>query len=132
MIAGAEAPYGCSTEVLRITQEEQMPRGRRRSNADALMSSAEFIGWALGALEREITETRQRLATLTDQARRLRSGRGARGGGPAAAATFDEPGASPKPRRRRKGGMSAEARKRISDQMKKRWADRRRAGKKTL
>jgi hypothetical protein len=96
------------------------------------MTSAEFIGWALGALEREITETRQRLATLTEQARRLRGGRAGRSAGPVAAATFDEPGASAKPRRRRRGRMSAEARKRISDQMKKRWADRRRAGKKTL
>ena len=108
-----------------------MPRGRRRSTADALMTSAEFIGWALGALEREITETRQRLATLTEQARRLRGGRAVRGG-PAAAATFDEPGATGKPRRRRRGRMSAEARKRISEQMRKRWAERRRAGKKTL
>jgi branched-subunit amino acid aminotransferase/4-amino-4-deoxychorismate lyase len=113
-----------------------MPRGRRRSNADALMTSAEFIGWALGALEREITETRQRLAALTDQARRLRTGRSGRTRGPAAAATFDEPGATsatgaPR-RRRRRGKMSAEARKRISEQMRKRWAERRRAGKKTL
>ena len=110
-----------------------MPRGRRRRNADALMTSAEFIGWALGALEREITETRQRLATLTDQAKRLRTGRPARSTAPAATATFDEPGATGVPRRRRRRGkMSAEARKRISEQMKKRWADRRRAGKKTL
>ena len=109
-----------------------MPRGRRRSNADALMSSAEFIGWALGALEREITETRQRLATLTEQARRLRSGRAGRGG-PAAAATVAEPEAAGKPpRARRRGRMSAEARKRISEMMKKRWAERRRAGKKRL
>lgn len=112
-----------------------MPRGRRRSNADALMSSAEFIGWALGALEREITETRQRLTTLTDQARRLRGGRsGAAGrGGPAAAATFAEPAATAKPRRgARRRKMSAEARKRISEMMKKRWAERRRSGKKSL
>jgi hypothetical protein len=63
----------------------------------------------------------------------LPTGRPARRRGPAAAATFDEPAATGTPRRRRRRGkMSAEARKRISEQMKKRWADRRRAGKKTL
>lgn len=107
-----------------------MPRGRPRRNADALMTSAEFIGWALGALEREIAETRQRLATLTEQARRLRTGRPGRG--QTAAARVDEPAVAGKPRRRRRGRMSAEGRKRISELMKKRWAERRRAGKKTL
>ena len=41
--------------------EDWMPRGRPRKNADVLLRSAEFIGWALGGLEREIVETRNRL-----------------------------------------------------------------------
>ena len=38
-----------------------MPRGRPRKKDNMLMKSAEFIGWALGGLEREIAATRQRL-----------------------------------------------------------------------
>ena len=42
-----------------------MPRGRRRKRSDSvLFKSAEWIGWALGGLEREIAETRERLALL--------------------------------------------------------------------
>jgi predicted phage tail protein len=103
-----------------------MPRGRpRRNPEDALMKSAEFIGWALGGLEREIAQTRERLSALTDQASRLRarmSNPASQGESVAAAATFDEPGAVGTRRRRR---MSAEARRRISEMMKKRWAERR-------
>ena len=43
-----------------------MARGRpRRTSRDVLLKSAEFIGWALGGLEREIAQTRERLAALT-------------------------------------------------------------------
>lgn len=110
-----------------------MPRGRPRKNLnDVLFKSAEMIGWALGGIEREITATRDRLAILTAQANQLR----ARAGGgvrtsraPVAAATFDEPTIrAPRPRRT----MSAEGRKRISELMKKRWAERRRQGKSRL
>jgi hypothetical protein len=106
-----------------------MPRGRPRKNVgDALIRSAELIGWALGGLEREIVETRNRLAALTAQANQLRKQAGARGtrsfaSAPAASganASAPAPGAG---RRRR---MSPEARKRISEMMKKRWAERRR------
>ena len=109
-----------------------MPRGRPRKNAnEVLFKSAEMIGWALGGLEREIMATRERLAALTSQASRLRSRLGTRPGRPpVAAATFDEPIASAPARRRRQ--MSAEARKRISAMMKKRWAERRRQGKTRL
>lgn len=109
-----------------------MPRGRPRKNAnDVLFKSAEMIGWALGGIEREIAATRARLTALTSQANRLRSRMGTRRGRPpVAAATFDEPmTAAPAPRRRQ---MSAEGRKRISEMMKKRWAERRRQGKKRL
>lgn len=110
-----------------------MPRGRPRKNVnDVLFKSAELIGWALGGIEREIASTRDRLSALTAQANQLRArmGRGERGGRPpVAAATFDEPNVRG-PRRRRT--MSAEARKRISELMKKRWAERRRLGKTRL
>ena len=109
-----------------------MPKGRPRKNTDEILfKSAEMIGWALGGIEREIVATRERLAALTSQANRLRSRMGTRRGRPpVAAATFDEPlAAAPAPHRRQ---MSAEGRKRISEMMKKRWAERRRQGKKRV
>lgn len=111
-----------------------MPRGRPRKADSVLMKSAEFIGWALGGLEREIAETRERLALLNQQAAALRARTGTGGGRAGSAAalpTFDEPGAR-KERRRRRRKMSAAGRRRISEMMKKRWADVRKRGKKTL
>lgn len=111
-----------------------MPRGRPRKNQDILLKSAEMIGWAIGGIEREILATRERLASLTAQANALRaklpaSARGAAGatapapeGGAAVTATEGNGR-----RRRRRRTMSPEARKRISDMMKKRWAERRKA-----
>ena len=88
-----------------------MPRGRPRKSDQVLIKSAEFLGWALGGLEREIAHTRERLSALTAQAARLRAKVGV---GRSAGGT--------KRRRRR---MSPEARKRMSEMMKKRWAERR-------
>lgn len=115
-----------------------MPRGRPRKNQDdVLFRSAELVGWALGGLEREILQTRERLASLTAQAAKLRtrlgrpaaSGAGAAPGRTSAAADSGAPAsaaAAPAARGgRRRRRMSAEARKRISEQMKKRWAERR-------
>jgi hypothetical protein len=107
-----------------------MPRGRPRKNADGdvLVKSAELLGWALGGLEREIAQTRERLSSLTAQATKLRERIGVRGPGrppAAAAAEGTERVAGRRARRRR--GMSAEARKRMSEMMKKRWAERRKA-----
>jgi hypothetical protein len=104
-----------------------MPRGRPRKNTDVLIKSAELIGWAIGGLEREISQTRERLAALTAQAARLRARAGAKGSTTGSAASgpvavSSEP-ADGRKRRRRK--MSPEARKRISEMMKKRWAERR-------
>ena len=100
-----------------------MPRGRpRKTPEEVLMKSAELIGWAIGGLEREIAQTRERLAVLTAQAVALR----ARVTGPKTPSTAeagDEAG--PKPKRR----MSVEARKRISEMMTKRWAERRKTNK---
>jgi hypothetical protein len=112
-----------------------MPRGRPRKNPDdVLVKSAEMIGWAIGGIEREIMTTRERLAALTAQAATLRSrlpGGGAAARGSAAAAdgaagsgdAVTGAGSGKAKRRRRK--MSPEGRKRISEMMKKRWAERR-------
>src|SRR5215213_2399747 len=107
-----------------INWRKEMPRGRPRKNQDdVLMKSAEVIGWALGGIEREISMTRERLASLTAQASSLRSrlsGAAAPAAQPAAGgATGGEQG------KRKRKKMSKEARKRISDMMKKRWAERR-------
>lgn len=107
-----------------------MPRGRPRKNRrDVLVKSAEMIGWAIGGIEREIMSTRDRLAALTSQAATLRSklpgggGAAARGAATTSGATGAEAAPGKAKRRRRK--MSPEGRKRISDMMKKRWADHR-------
>ena len=107
-----------------------MPRGRpRKTQGTVLMKSAEMIGWAIGGLEREIVATRQRLSELTAQANALRSklpGRLPRTQTVAGLESLENPPAAPKRKRRK---MSREARKRISDMMKKRWAERRKATK---
>jgi hypothetical protein len=116
-----------------------MPRGRPRKTPDnVLIRSAELIGWALGGIEREIVDTKNRLAALTAQANQLRARIGRPGAGrpgrpPAAAEPTDalepEQSASSEPgtRRKRRRKMSPEARKRMSDMMKKRWAERKKA-----
>ena len=101
-----------------------MPRGRPRKNPDdVLIKSAEVIGWALGGLEREIGATKERLASLTAQANQLRARLGTK---VAAVAGTEETGEASGGRRRRRRRMSPEARKRISEMMKKRWAERKR------
>jgi hypothetical protein len=99
-----------------------MARGRRRNKSDSvLFKSAEWVGWALAGLEREIVDTRARLARLNEQAAMLRGRVGvAAKRGEAAART------------RRPGGMSAEGRKRISEMMKKRWIEAKKKNKTRL
>ena len=100
-----------------------MPRGRPRKNQrNALMKSAELIGWAIGGIEREIIQTRERLTALTAQAARLRARAGVGSSGGAAAAAAET---APAGRKRRRRKMSPEARKKISEMMKKRCAERR-------
>ena len=100
-----------------------MARGRPRKSDEVLLKSAEFIGWALGGLEREIAHTRERLSALTAQAARLRERVGTRGPTPPGTAAAAAAGAEGGRKRRRR--MSPEARKRMSEMMKKRWAERR-------
>ena len=103
-----------------------MPPGRPRKNQDVLMKSAELIGWAIGGIEREISQTKDRLAALTAQAAKLRKSAGIRASAAAANPASTEPAAPAAGRKRKRRTMSPEARKRISDMMKKRWAERRR------
>lgn len=111
-----------------------MPRGRPRKNqGDVLVKSAEMIGWAIGGIEREIIATRERLAALTAQANTLRSklpagsARGTAATGPTAGTGGGEVSGQGKAAKRRRRKMSPESRKRISEMMKKRWAERRKA-----
>jgi hypothetical protein len=107
-----------------------MPRGGvRKIGGDALLQSAELIGWALGGLEREIVGTRERLGALTAQLAKLRAraGRRATVGG-TVATTVDTPASVRRGRRR----MSAEVRARLLRLAKERWAKAKRAGKKRL
>lgn len=99
-----------------------MPRARKRYS-DVMTRSAEFIGWALGGIEREIVETRSRLAQLTAQAAQLRSRLGRRGHIAAAAADVMAADAPPTRKRRR---LSKEARERIAAAQRKRWAEHKR------
>ena len=101
-----------------------MPRGRRGKRSDSvLFKSAEWIGWALGGLEREIAETRERLASLNEQAAKLRGRVGVAARRGVAAASEASSSGKPAKRIRRRGKMSAEGRKRISEMMKKRWLE---------
>ena len=106
-----------------------MPRGRKKktrgTGKGVLVRSAEFVGWALGGLEREIDATRERLASLTEQASRLRRRLGTSG-----ASTQPSSASGGPTRRRRRRRMSPEARRRISEMMKKRWAERKRKASK--
>ena len=101
-----------------------MPRGRPRKSERAIIRSAELLGWALGGLEREILLTRERLAALTAEADRLRKKVGQR-------RTEVMSDVTAAVRRGKRRGMSAEARKRMSERMTKRWADWRKKNKKT-
>ena len=100
-----------------------MPKGRRKRglNTNPLIRSAEMVGWALGGLEREIVHTRERLTELNAHATKLRAQLGSR------KATLGERVESAieslAPRRKRRK-MSAAGRKRISEMMKQRWAER--------
>jgi hypothetical protein len=110
-----------------------MPRGRPRKSQDSvLIKSAELVGWAIGGLEREIAETRAKLTALNAQVTSLRARAGKRAPAttPAAAASFDEPAVVS--RKRRRSSMSADARKRMSEMLRKRWADRKKKGFKAL
>lgn len=107
-----------------------MARGRpRKAQKDVLLKSAEMIGWAIGGLEREIVATKARLASLTAQANALRArmpAAASRLRGVVEAEVGEAAGATARVVRRRRK-MSKEARQKISEMMKKRWAERRKS-----
>jgi hypothetical protein len=102
-----------------------MPRGRRRRNNSALVRSAELIGWAIGGLEREIVETRSRLAALNAQAAKLRKRAGRQAG-----QALAEAGAAVKSGRASGRKMSSAGRARIAAAARRRWAKWRAENKK--
>jgi hypothetical protein len=114
------------TRCRTINWRKEMPRGRPKKNTDdVLLKSAEVIGWALGGIEREISMTRERLASLTAQASSLRSRLSSSALPAAHPAAAGAAAGDDGNRKRRRRKMSPEARKRISEMMKKRWAERR-------
>lgn len=89
----------------------------RKSTRTSVGGNRELLTWALHGLEQEIATTRQRLADLEAQARKLRaSSRGAAVPDDTAAAASS----AAAPRKRRK--LSADARRRIAEAQKRRWA----------
>lgn len=94
-----------------------MAKSRKSAKTGLASGNRELLTWALQGLEQEIATTRQRLQELESQARRLRaSSRGA------AAATTEAPAAASAPRARKKRKLSADARRRIAEAQKRRWA----------
>src|SRR3954453_19315081 len=106
-----------------------MPRGRPRKNEDMLLKSAEMIGWALGGIEREIVETKNRLSALTSQAAGLRKKIGKRAVAAVAAGAAEAEAVTAGRGRKRRRNLTPEARKAISDRMTKRWSDWRKKNK---
>ena len=82
-----------------------------------ISGNRELLTWALSGLEQMIATTRQRLQDLESQARKLRaSSRGS------AAAASDAPATESAPKARKKRKLSADARRRIAEAQKRRWA----------
>lgn len=83
----------------------------------------ELVTWALQGIQQAIAETRARLAELEAQARKLR---GTVRGAAAELFAGDEADAAPTARKatraRKKRTLSAEARRRIAEAQKRRWA----------
>ena len=92
----------------------------RKSTKSGSGGSRELLTWALQGLEQEITTVRQRLQELESQARTLRGS--SRGRGAATASASEAPAAEAEPTVRKKRKLSADARRRIAEAQKRRWA----------
>ena len=104
-----------------------MAKSRKTARTGPGTANSELLTWALHGLEQEIATTRERLQELEAQARRLRtSTRGSAATTPASsdAAPASQSGAK-KARKRRT--LSADARRRIAEAQKRRWAKARAA-----
>lgn len=95
-----------------------MAKSRKSTKTSASGGNRELLTWALHGLEQEIATTRERLQELESRARQLRGS--ARGAAPAAAAASQSSAGATAPRKRRK--LSADARRRIAEAQKRRWA----------
>ncbi len=89
---------------------------KSRKSAKAASGSNELVTWALHGLEQLIESTRERLRELETHARKLRGEGKATVAAPSAASTAG----APKARKKRK--LSADARRRIAEAQKRRWA----------
>ena len=101
-----------------------MPRGKRKALSVTRSGPGDLMRWALTGIEREIAETRARLESLTREAAQMRKrvGRAATAAwGELSAPTGTDKPAAAGTRRRRKHNLTPEARKRLSERMKKRW-----------
>lgn len=94
-----------------------MAKSRKSTKTGVSGGNRELLTWALHGLEQEIANTRQRLQELEAQARQLRgSARSA-----AAPAEAAAPASAARPVRKRRK-LSADARRRIAEAQKRRWA----------
>ena len=97
-----------------------MAKSRKSTKTNLGSGNRELLTWAMHGLEQEIATTRARLQQLESQARQLRaSTRGAAAESSAAPAAG--PAAASKPARKRRK-LSADARRRIAEAQKRRWA----------
>jgi hypothetical protein len=94
------------------------------------MQSEEFVEIALSSVEREIEATRDRLRRLTEVADQLRQRRSSAAPAVAPTSVTAAPATAPA-RRRRKHNMSPEARKKLSERMRRRWDEYRKGKTKT-
>jgi hypothetical protein len=67
-----------------------MPEGDRKESARRAHEVSRTDRWAIGGIEREIAQTRERLSALTAQAARLRQRAGARVAGAGASARTNQ------------------------------------------
>ena len=96
----------------------------RKSTKATKTTGGDLLTWALHGIEQAIATARQRLSDLEAQARKLRS---SSRGAAASTASDDAAEATPKKTARKKRKLSPEARKRIADAQKRRWAKARAA-----
>ncbi len=103
-------------------------RTARSLSLPSLLQSPEFVQLALAGVERELEETRARLVKLEAYAEHLRRGASASVAS-AAAKVAPEPAARRRKaaKRTRTNRLSDEARKALSERMRRRWAEYRAA-----
>ncbi len=100
-------------------------RAARPRSLPSLLQSPEFVRLALTGVEQEIEQTRERLAKLQAYAAQLRAG--ARVAPAAAPAAVPAAPAKGKKAKRGSNRLSPEARKALSERMRRKWAEFRQA-----